>query len=54
MMDIVLIEPISEYAEDIWAFRQEIIDFDEDNDDRFAGCSSLGDCRSAEEWIKAH
>ena len=51
MTDIVLIEPTTEYAEDIWAFRQEIIDFDEDNDDRFAGCSSLGDCRSAEEWI---
>ena len=29
MSELVLIEPAIEYAEDIWAFRQEIIDQDD-------------------------
>lgn len=52
-MDVIeLIEPRAEYAEDIWAFRQEIMDSDADNDNRFAGCMSLDSCSSAEEWIR--
>ena len=49
MPDIKLIEPTLEYAEDIWKFRQEIID--SDDKDKFAGCGNLEDCSSAEEWI---
>ena len=52
MDTIRLIEPTDEYAEDIWAFRQEILDEDVDNEDRFAGCLSLDTSESAEEWIK--
>ncbi len=51
MSELILIEPSMEYADDIWAFRQEILDFDKENEDQFAGCSSLGACESAEEWI---
>ncbi len=39
--ELILVEPSLEYAEDLWAFRQEIIDKDADNEDQFAGCMSL-------------
>lgn len=51
MNDIRLIEPDCKYAEDIWAFRQEILESDADDEDRFAGCMSLDTSSSAEEWI---
>ena len=37
MDEIILVEPDQEYAEDLWAFRQEIIDKDNDNEDGFGG-----------------
>lgn len=49
MSAIRLIEPTLEYAEDIWRFRQEILD--SDDRDKFAGCGNLRECSSAEEWI---
>ena len=52
MEEIVLVGPSREYAEDLWAFRQEIIDKDADNEDRFAGCMSLDHSDSADEWIR--
>ena len=39
--ELILVEPSLEYAEDLWAFRQEIIDKDADNEEQFAGCMSL-------------
>lgn len=49
MCNIKLIEPTTEYEEDIWRFRQEII---ASNDrDKFAGCGDLETCQSAKEWI---
>lgn len=51
MDEIELIEPNIKYAEDIWAFREEIFRNDEGDEDIFAGCMSLDDCASAEEWI---
>ena len=48
---IKLVEPSLEYAEDIWAFRQEIFDKDAESEDQFAGCLSLDSSSSAEEWI---
>ena len=52
MEQIVLIEPQKEYADEIWKFRQEIIECDVENEDQFAGCISLDVSKSAEEWIK--
>ena len=52
LMDkIKLIAPSANYAEDIWAFRSEILEKDADSEDQFAGCMSLDKCASAEEWI---
>lgn len=47
---IKLIHPSIEYKEDILSFRQEIIEANERNS--FAGCSFLGSCASAEEWLE--
>jgi len=52
MEQIELMEPNSNYADDIWAFRQEILECDAENEDQFAGCMSLDVSKSAEEWIK--
>lgn len=52
MDEIILVEPSWEYAEDLWAFRQEIIDADADNEDQFAGCMSLNSSKNADEWIR--
>lgn len=52
MERIELIEVNSKYAEDIWRFRQEILEYDAESEDQFAGCMSLDTSRSAEEWIK--
>lgn len=49
MFDIKIIEPTLEYKEDIWKFRQEIID--SNDNDKFAGCGNLEECLSAKEWI---
>lgn len=49
---IELIEPQMKYADDIWKFRQEILECDAENVDQFAGCMSLDVCKSADEWIK--
>ena len=51
MNEIQLTEPTIEYANDIWQFRQEL--FEANDLSRFAGCSSLEACSSAEEWIDA-
>ena len=52
MEQIELIEPEMKYAEEIWEFRQEIFDCDAEHEDQFAGCISLDESMSAEEWIK--
>lgn len=51
MEQIELIEPTIEYADDIWEFRREILECDAENEDKFAGCLSLDESESAEEWI---
>lgn len=48
---IDLVEPISEYAKDLWCFRREILNFDADSEDKFAGCMGLEESKTAEEWI---
>ena len=52
MKTIELIEPSMPYAEDIWQFRQEVLEFDADDENQFAGCSGLERCGSPEEWIR--
>lgn len=52
MEEIKLVAPDPGYAGDIWAFRQEILNADEDSEDQFAGCLSLDTSSSAEEWIR--
>lgn len=47
---IDLIEPTMEYEKDIWQFRQEILS--SNDKDKFAGCGNLGQCQSADQWIK--
>ncbi len=50
--DIELIEATHEYAEQVWQFRQEILDCDSNSESQFAGCLSLDEATSAEEWIR--
>ena len=50
MNEIKLIEPTIEYEEDIWTFRQEILD--SNDEDKFAGCGTLEQSSSAKEWIE--
>ena len=52
MKQIELVEPQKKYADDIWRFRQEIFEYDAENEDQFAGCISLDKSKSAEEWIR--
>lgn len=52
MTDIYLIEATPKYAEQVWQFRQEIFDCDKDSESQFAGCFSLDEANSAEEWIR--
>lgn len=49
---IELVEPTIEYAEDIWNFRQEVLEKDAGNEDQFAGCGALDKAESAAEWIE--
>lgn len=47
MNAIKLLKPSTEYASEIMDFRQELLDAGSD----FAGCGSLFNCNTAEEWI---
>ena len=51
MEQIELLEVQKKYADDIWKIRQEIIECDTTDEDQFAGCLSLDESNSAEEWI---
>lgn len=51
MEQIELIEPEMKYADDIWEFRREILECDEESEDKFAGCLSLDVSVSVKEWI---
>ncbi len=52
MESIYLVEATSEYAKQVWQFRQEILDYDKDSDSQFAGCLSLDEVNTADEWIR--
>lgn len=53
MKAIKLIEPTMEYADDIWKFRDEVVEIDANNENQFAGCAGLGTSESPEEWVKS-
>ena len=50
MEKIKLVEASAEYADQAEQFRREIIGHDPDDGNRFAGCMSLDEVNSAEEW----
>ncbi len=52
MESIYLVEATYEYAEQVWQFRQEILDYDQNDENQFAGCLSLDGANSADEWIE--
>ena len=52
METIGLLEASPEYAEQVWQFRQEVFDCDKDSESQFAGCLSLDEAASADEWIQ--
>ena len=51
MNEICLLAATPEYAEQVWQFRQEVLDCDSNSESHFAGCLSLDEATSAEEWI---
>lgn len=52
-MEIIeLIEPNMDYADDIWQFRQEILETDAEKEEQFAGCNALNKSTSVKEWIR--
>ena len=51
MNEINLIEANTKYAEQVWQFRQEVLVCDGNSESKFAGCLSLDEATSAEEWI---
>lgn len=50
MGEIILVKPSMEYARDIMQVRKEIMEANDS--DSFAGCSSLENCETAEEWLR--
>ena len=52
MKQIEMTEANPTYADDIWKFRQEILAFDAESENQFAGCMLPDSSMSAEEWIK--
>lgn len=49
MEELRLLRPSTEYGEDIMQFRKEIIEANDN--DLFAGCGSLKQCLTIEEWL---
>ena len=52
MNTIELKEPAIKYADDIWQFRQEVLEINADKESQFAGCMSLDIFSSVDEWIE--
>lgn len=51
MDELLLVEPSLEYKDEIWAFREEVLQKDAAHGDKFAGCNGLELAESAEDWI---
>lgn len=48
---IYLIEATMQYSKELEEFKREILKYDADNEDRFAGCLGLENTTTSEEWI---
>ena len=51
MDTIELIEPNESYAEDLWAFRTEVMNRDRNEKEMFAGCKTLQLASNPQEFI---
>lgn len=49
---VALVSPCMEYAEELWGFRQEVLEHDADDANQFAGCMGLRESKTPEEWIE--
>lgn len=49
---LFLIEANEKYIDELEQFKNEVLIYDKDNDNQFAGCMGLGNCKSAKEWIE--
>ena len=47
-----LVAPSPAYADQIRDFRDEVLTYDADNSDQFAGCLGLRECEDPEDWIR--
>lgn len=50
MESLLLIKASIEYEDDIWKFRQEIMN--SEDIDQFAGCANLDHCSTVKEWLQ--
>ena len=50
--ELCLVRPTLDYAEEIMAVKAEILVKDADNEDAFAGCSTLKDVKKVSEWLE--
>ena len=48
---IYLVEATTQFSDELEEFKQEIILYDADNEDQFAGCLGLRNTSTSEEWI---
>lgn len=48
---IYLVEATTQFSDELEEFKQEIILYDADNEDQFAGCMGLRNTSTSEEWI---
>ena len=49
---LFLTEANEKYIDELEQFKNEVLIYDKDNDNQFAGCMGLGNCKSAKEWIE--
>ena len=49
---LFLVEANEKYIDELEQFKNEVLIYDKDNDNQFAGCMGLGNCKNAREWIE--
>lgn len=49
---LFLIEANEKYSDELEQFKNEVLIYDKYNDNQFAGCMGLGNCKNANEWIE--
>lgn len=46
-----LVEISNEYIKEIEEFKKEVLEYDKDNEDQFAGCLGLREAKTIEDWV---